>query len=82
MRTFDCGDTQSEVAETLRGERHAEHDGGEDELIKSILELSRAGLFLGTNSFLWGLVEYALLGENAGVYSEMGPACCASVHGR
>lgn len=45
-------------------------------------KLSRAGLFPGTYGFLWGLLEYALLGEGTDVYSEMGLACPASVHGR
>lgn len=50
------------LAETLRGEWYVEHDRGGDELIKSILGLSRAGLFLGINGFLWGLIEYVLPG--------------------
>lgn len=62
MRNSDRGDTQRKLAETPRGEQHAQLDKGEDELIKSILGLSRAGLFLGINIFLWGLVEYTLLG--------------------
>lgn len=62
IRTSDRGDTQRKLAETLRGKRHAEHDRGDDELIKSIFGLSRAGLFLGINGFLWGLGEYGLPG--------------------
>lgn len=46
MRTSDRGDIQEKLPETLRGEWCAEHDRGENELIKSLLELSRAGLFL------------------------------------
>jgi len=60
MRSSDRGDTQRKLAETLRGKKHAEHGRGEDELIKRISRLSRAGLFLGINGFLWGLVEYVL----------------------
>lgn len=52
MRTSDRGGTQRKLAKTLKGEWHAEHDRGEDELIKSILGLSRAGLFPGINDFL------------------------------
>lgn len=50
------------MADTLTGEHQAECDRGEDELIKSILGLSWAVLFLVINGFLWGLVEYALPG--------------------
>lgn len=62
MRTSDRGDIQGKLPEALRGEWCAEHDRGENELIKSLLELSRAGLFLSISGFLWGPVEYALPG--------------------
>lgn len=62
MRTSDHGDIQGKLPETLRGERFAEHDRGENELIKSLLGLSRAGLFLSISGFLWGPVEYELPG--------------------
>lgn len=62
MKTSDHGDTQRNLWQTLTGEHQAECDRGEDELIKSILGLSWAVLFLVINGFLWGLVEYALPG--------------------
>lgn len=62
MRISDRGDIQGKLAATLKGEWLAKHDRGENELIKRLFGLSRAGLFLSISGFLWGLVEYSLLG--------------------
>lgn len=57
MRTSDHGDIQGKLAAILKGEWCAKHDKGENELVKSLLGLSRAGLFLSISGFLWGVVE-------------------------
>lgn len=53
MRTSGCGDTQRKLAETARGERHAEHDRGEDELVKSCQGRVYSQAYVASSGDFW-----------------------------
>lgn len=74
MRTSARGDIQGKLAAAPKGEWCAAHDRGRNELIKSLLGLSRAGLFLSISGFLWGLVEMQCWGKSADIGSGVGLA--------